>query len=702
VNLIGHVDEISRSVIDGWVIDTERPEAIVPISIFVNGVHRATCITSYPRNDLAMPNSDKPSENCGFHFEFDPPLSPFVELQIDVVETWSGQTLRNGSRILPRPRSYDGNGGGVVPVLLTSTGRTGTTMLMSEFARHPDLVVGDQFPYEIKQIAYHAAAFRALMADADWERSTKPETMLAPEMIRIIGSNPYKKSGLFGLGGGRHALRQFYQSSVPAEYATLFRRFIVEFYATLAAAQGKQSAPYFCEKGDLDEAAVQGARLFFDAVKDIVIVRDPRDLLCSAIAFWKLRPETALTMLTSTISRLAEIARRAGPDTVVIRYEDLVRDAVVTRQALSRFLDLDLLSGSDAVSEAIPDSHRTSRDPAASVGRWRSDLNAHQVEACEVTFGSYMRDFDYELSVLPGRRGQQDRRKAPGSQLIAAEGAQVRAALSDNHGSESEDGPRSRPVLELIFGRDGTGELFTREGWALPERGFIWNNATESHLVLPPLRGAGKARLHITASPFTFGTVLPSQRMTVLINGHAAGALRAQDTCIVSVPLPAAVSRSGKPINLTLRFPDAARPSELLGSDDTRLLGFSLHRIALFQIQPATEAVDMAPAQPVGRSRDTAASEDELAQAKPCEKSEASIVARLTDLSRAAFKRPQLEYHGRTVLRNIPGYHAGSFVQLILAMEAEFGVTFQEDKVDLIVTMGDVLALLRGKLADRG
>lgn len=314
MNLAGHVDEISRSVIQGWVIDTERPDAVVPLSIFVNGIHRAMCLTTHARDDLVLPNGDKLSGKCGFHFEFDPPLSPFVELRIDVVETWSGQVLPNGSRILPRPRSHDGDGGGMIPILLTSTGRTGTTLLMSEFARHPDLVVGDQFPYEIKQIAYHAAAFRALVADADWERSTKPETMLASAMNRIIGSNPYKMTGLSDLGGGRNVLREFYHSVVPSGYATLFRRFIVEFYATLANAQGKQSAPYFCEKGDLDEAAVLGARLFFDTVKDIVIVRDPRDLLCSAIAFWKLRPETALTMLTSTVSRLARIARDAGPE----------------------------------------------------------------------------------------------------------------------------------------------------------------------------------------------------------------------------------------------------------------------------------------------------------------------------------------------------------------------------------------------------
>ena len=376
-----------RSVIQGWVIDTERPDATIALSILVNGVHRGMCLTTHSRDDLVLPNGDKLSGKCGFHFEFEPPLSPFAEVQIEVVETWSGQVLRNGFGVLPRPRSHDGDGGGMVPVLLTSTGRTGTTLLMSEFARHPDLVVGDQFPYEIKQIAYHAAAFRALVADADRrERSTRPETMLAPEMRSIIGSNPYKMSGLFGLGGGTDALRTFYHSEVPTGYATLFRQFIVNFYATLANAQGKRSAPYFCEKGDLDEAAVLGARLFFDRVKDIVIVRDPRDLLCSAIAFWKLRPEMALTMLASTVSRLARIARHAGPDTIVIRYEDLVREPVPTRQALSRFLDLDLLSQPETEAEAIPASHRTSSDPAASIGRWRNDLARHQIEACEVAF----------------------------------------------------------------------------------------------------------------------------------------------------------------------------------------------------------------------------------------------------------------------------------------------------------------------------
>jgi acyl carrier protein len=694
MDLVGHVDEISRSVIQGWVIDTERPDTTITLSIFVNDVHRGMCLTTHARDDLLLPNGERLSGKCGFHFEFEPPLSPFVELRIDVVETWSGQVLRNGSRVLPRPGSHDGDGKGMIPVLLTSTGRTGTTLLMSEFARHPDLVVGDQFPYEIKQIAYHAAAFRALVADADWERSTKPETMLSAEMRNIIGSNPYKMSGLFGLGGGRNALRSFYHSEVPTGYATLFRQFIVDFYATLANAQGKQSAPYFCEKGDLDEAAVLGARLFFDRVKDIVIVRDPRDLLCSAIAFWKLRPDGAMAMLASTVSRLARIARHAGPDTIVIRYEDLVREPVPTRRALSRFLDLDLLSQLEAETEAIPDSHRTSSDPAASIGRWRNDLTPHQIEACEVVFGTLLRDYNYELSAPSGRR---DHRRSTREPIVAAEGKFALAAFAENYAAESEDGSTSRQVLELIFGRDGTGEMFTREGWAPAERGFVWSNAAESRLLLPPIRGKGKYRFHITASPFTHGTALPAQRVTILLNGHAAGTAEARETCVLSIPVPAAVARSARTIELTLRFPDAARPSEVLGSDDKRMLGISLHRIALFQTEVVEAAV---PGKPVRRPRGAVApgSKADILQPGPRENSDLLVVSRLAEVMREAFRQPRLDYLTPTVLRKIAGYDATSFVRFVLALEAEFGLTLQEHEVDQIETMGDVLALVRGKL----
>jgi hypothetical protein len=397
-------------------------------------------------------------------------------------------------------------------------------------------------------------------------------------------------------------------------------------------------------------------------------------------------------MLASTVPRLTQIARHAGPDTIVIRYEDLVREPVPTRQALSRFLDVDLLSHPEAEAEVVPDSHRTSSDPAASIGRWRNDLTPQQVEACELAFGALLHDFDYELSTSAGQRVRRKRRK---DQIVAAEGKVNMAAFAENYAAESEDGSASRQMLELIFGRDGTGEVFIREGWAPSERNFIWSNAPESRLLLPPILGKGKYRLHIVATPFTHGTALPAQRVTILINGHLAGTAHAHATCVLSIPVPAAVARSGHAIELTLRFPDAARPSEVLGSNDNRLLGISLHRIALFQTElvPATSA----SGKPARRSRGEVAPP----QSSPCEKSEMLVVARLAEVLREAFRLPGLDYHGRTILRKISGYDTARFVRFVLALETEFGITLHEDDVDRIETMGDALAVLRAKVSGK-
>ena len=678
--LIGHVDDISRSHVEGWVFDTERSRDVTSVSFFANGVHRGTCVTTHERKDLVLPDGMPTPDKCAFWFAFDPPLSPFVELRIQVVETWSGQVLPNGAHTLPAPATHGRASTALTPILLTSTGRTGTTMLMSEFARHPDIVLGDHFPYEIKQIAYHAAAFRALAADADWERSTTPETMLAPDMSRIVGSNPYNMTGLFDLGGGRRALRNFYHGTVPSGYATLFRSFILEFYATLRDAQGKRTAAFFCEKGDIDDAAVQGVRSFFNTVKDIVIVRDPRDLLCSAIAFWKLKPDAAMSMLATTVPRLARLGRNAGPDTKVIRYEELVSEPAGTRRVLSEFLGLDLLSVSGAEG-AIPDSHRTSRDPAASIGRWREDLTSRQVELCESVFGLYMREFGYELSASRPMRS--------GDDLVAAEGPLAVAALLENTQSDTEDGRPSRRTLELTFGRGATGEPFMLDGWSFLERGFVWSCDTESRLVLPAIRDDGEYRLHITVAPFTHGTELASQRITVLIGDIEMGTARAGDVCILSIAVPPAVVASKQKVELTLRFPDAARPSDIVGSGDDRLLGFSLYRLALFRAETRSWSAN------IDDDGDEIESDTNSPEAR-------RFAMRLTEMLREISRRPALNYRAKMRLRDIPGFDDICFVNLIFVFRnLEYGLTLPEDDVDSLDTMGDVIALLSRHGPDR-
>jgi acyl carrier protein len=75
------------------------------------------------------------------------------------------------------------------------------------------------------------------------------------------------------------------------------------------------------------------------------------------------------------------------------------------------------------------------------------------------------------------------------------------------------------------------------------------------------------------------------------------------------------------------------------------------------------------------------------------------VAARLIEVAREAFRLPQIDYHKWTVLRKIPGYDVATFVRLVLSLDAEFGITLQEDEVDRFETMGDIVTLLRARLA---
>lgn len=287
-------------------------------------------------------------------------------------------------------------------------------------------------------------------------------------------------------------------------------------------------------------------------------------------------------------------ARQAGPDTIVVRYEDLVQQPVTIRRALSGFLGVDLLDGAAGGDDTVLSSHRTSQSAAASIGRWREDLTPEQIRDCDLAFGPSMRAFDYEPDKTRGRSSCAAG-KADKPTVLAAEGVMgVSNLLRDEPFDRG-----SRQVMELTFGRNGSGGPFLLDGWSDPELDFVWSRAEESHLRLPAIRRDGSYRLRLTALPFTHGEALPAQRVTILLNGEAAGSARMRDVCALVVPVPDALARTGQAMTLSFRFPDAARPTDVVGGTDSRLLGFALYRIALIRIDKRQRANDETLGRPV-------------------------------------------------------------------------------------------------------
>jgi hypothetical protein len=395
--IVGQADEISRRGVAGWAADTENPRNEVEIVILVNGAEVGRVRANEFRKglDAVVPGS---TGRHGFEFKFDPELRIYEDYRIEVKLAGTDNLLAQGLKNLPRPALCTSS---LVPILITSSGRAGSTLLMRYLSQFPEVVTGSAYPYELKLANYYSAAFSVLAADENRKHSTDPDTMFDPKFRYMIGSNPYTQSGHHGESAAKAVARHFFDERVPTLLAETFRTLLLEYYTGLKREQNKSSARYFAEKSSLDEIARKGPRIFFETLREIVLVRDPRDLLCSSKAFWKLSSDQALGIVVHACRRLEEIRLTADKDdTIVIKYEDLVVDRIKAMERIIDFIGVNRANsyGSTRDNELF-EKHGTSKSPVSSVGRWRNDLSENEIEKCERYTRGYMSAFGYEVRI---------------------------------------------------------------------------------------------------------------------------------------------------------------------------------------------------------------------------------------------------------------------------------------------------------------
>src|ERR1700687_5989301 len=97
--LEGCVDEMTRSRVLGWVLNTDRPGEALPIAVKVNGREVARCTADCHRDGL----EEYGGSNHGFLFEFDPPLSVFEEQTIELTVVDPAEPVPGGSKKLWGP-----------------------------------------------------------------------------------------------------------------------------------------------------------------------------------------------------------------------------------------------------------------------------------------------------------------------------------------------------------------------------------------------------------------------------------------------------------------------------------------------------------------------------------------------------------------------------------------------------------------------
>ena len=77
------------------------------------------------------------------------------------------------------------------------------------------------------------------------------------------------------------------------------------------------------------------------------------------------------------------------------------------------------------------------------------------------------------------------------------------------------------------------------------------------------------------------------------------------------------------------------------------------------------------------------------------------LIAKLVATMREAFQQPAIAYVADQNLRDFFGFDSVQFVNLILALEDQLGVSFGEAEIDSIYVVGDIFRLLRSKLPEQ-
>jgi hypothetical protein len=294
------------------------------------------------------------------------------------------------------------------PLMVTSLGRMGTTWMMRLLSEHPAIVAWREYPYEVMAARYWAHQLRVLAAPADYATSSEPGSF--GNDLWHVGHNPFYGPLLRSSGALTHWLGRDHVQRMAA----FCKETTDGFYRQVAESQGQTGARYFAEKSLPDHipAVLRG---MYPHMRELVLVRDLRDVVCSMLAFNDKRGypsfgrEKALSdaefvrLLAADMTTLADSWERRRDQGLLIRYEDLICTPEVALTAVFSYLDVDddivtvqeVIERASAVSDELA-AHRTSPDPQASIGRWRVDLPPELIDECNRAFAGVMARFGYQ------------------------------------------------------------------------------------------------------------------------------------------------------------------------------------------------------------------------------------------------------------------------------------------------------------------
>ena len=132
----------------------------------------------------------------------------------------------------------------------------------------------------------------------------------------------------------------------------------------------------------------------FPKLKEIVLIRDLRDVVCSSTTSNGVPFQQIVEDTVSGARQLEAVLAEDRSGKFVLKYEDFVRDKAGVTERLFQFLGLASTTADDSAMDKLFASHATSANPVASIGRWQRDLTAAQKQDLKV-FNPLLETFGY-------------------------------------------------------------------------------------------------------------------------------------------------------------------------------------------------------------------------------------------------------------------------------------------------------------------
>lgn len=396
----------------GWALG--KTSKATQIELIANDGPVRTIPILFPRADV---DSCFPTATPGSKVAFWSPVSvmgmtPEFEFEVQVVLANGVRTpiARICGRHAPLPSRFEAT---MEPLMVNSLGRTGTTWVMRVLAEHPEIVAVRAFPYETRPGKYWMQLLGAMAEPAYQAQSVSRLGTLDDEFWST--QDPFQR------GAQDPRLHRWFNSRFVEQTAQLCQRSIEDCYREVARLQEQPNPKYFAEKHVPDE--VPGIMWeLYPGAKEIFVIRDPRDMLCSISAFNAKRgivnfgrdqvssDQEYVEYNGRVVQRFLAGWKSRRDRAHLLRYEDLILEPVDSLCSLLAYLGVqhDRARAEAMLQRATIDTpeqqaHRTAGNVRASIGRWRSELDEPIQALCQQVFAEALTEFGYGAGRLAHR-----------------------------------------------------------------------------------------------------------------------------------------------------------------------------------------------------------------------------------------------------------------------------------------------------------